>query len=206
MAKDDKFYFDNFAASAHYSNDAAHFLLNCLEDYHPNNLEQMLNDMHDMEHRADLKKHEMNEVLAKAFVTPIEREDLNLLSQTLDDVIDRIEEVLQKFYLYDIQTVEAPAIAFAEKIAKACETLYALMNEFSNFKKSKKIKELIIALNQIERECDALYLKSLHDLIRNTDSVMTFLAWRDVYDGLEACADACEYASECVNTVIMKNT
>ena len=55
--------------------------------------------MHEIEHSADINKHEMNGTLAKAFVTPIDREDLDMLSLQLDDVVDLIEEVLQKFYI-----------------------------------------------------------------------------------------------------------
>ena len=32
------------------------------------------------------------------------------------------------------------------------------------------------------------------------------IAWRDIYRCLEGCADACEHVSECVGSVIMKNT
>ena len=80
------------------------------------------------------------------------------------------------------------------------------MGEFENFKRSKKIKELIVALNDVEEECDQLYLRSMRDLTQNGKDVLAILAWRDIYEGLEACADACEHVSECVGTVIMKNT
>ena len=58
----------------------------------------MLNTMHNIEHSADMKKHEMNEALAKAFVTPVDREDLDLLSHKLDDITDTLEEVLYLQY------------------------------------------------------------------------------------------------------------
>lgn len=39
-----------------------------------------------------------------------------------------------------------------------------------------------------------------------TLGLILVIAWRDIYGCLEACADACEHVSECVGTVIMKNT
>ena len=36
----------------------------------------------------------MMAVLVKAFITPIEREDIILLSQSIDEVTDKIEDVL----------------------------------------------------------------------------------------------------------------
>ena len=98
MAKGDKFYFDNFAASTALSREAAAYLVACLENYDSKDIEKMMTSMHEIEHRADQKKHELNAALAKAFVTPIDREDLDMLSHRLDDVTDQIEEVLQVFY------------------------------------------------------------------------------------------------------------
>lgn len=206
MAKGDKFYFDNFVASTALSKDAAVYLVECLENYDPTRIEQMLAQMHEIEHQADVKKHEMNEALAKAFVTPVDREDLDMLSLQLDDVTDKIEEVLQTFYINNIQTIQPAAVEFAKKIVRSCELLCALMEEFENFKRSKKIRSLIIELNDVEEDCDKLYLASLRELSQNTTDVLAIIAWRDVYECLEACSDACEHVSECVGSVIMKNT
>ncbi|MBS5736748.1 MAG: DUF47 family protein [Clostridiales bacterium] len=206
MAKGDKFYFENLSEGTSLSRKAANYLVNCLENYNPNIIEQMLNEMHEIEHNADIKKHEMNEALAKAFVTPVDREDLDMLSHNLDNVTDKIEEILQKFYIYNIQSVTPYAVDFAKKIVKACDILCELMNEFENFKKSKKIKELIISMNDIEEECDKLFLFSMRELTKNTKDILLTASWRKIFDCLEACADACEHVSECVGTVIMKNT
>ena len=82
MAKGDKFYFENFAACTVLSKEAANYLVTCLESYDPNSIQKMMDQMHEIEHRADMKKHEMNAALAKAFVTPVDREDLVFASET----------------------------------------------------------------------------------------------------------------------------
>lgn len=206
MAKGDKFYFENFSASTALTKEAAVYLVNCLENYDPDRIEQMLKQMHSIEHRADTKKHEMSAALARAFVTPVDREDLDMLSRQLDDVTDEIEEVLQKFYVNNIHTVEPAAVEFARKIVHSCELLCDLMAEFDNFKRSKSIKPLIIKINDVEEECDQLYLTSMRALSKNATNPLHVIAWRDIYRCLESCADACEHVSECVGTVIMKNT
>lgn len=206
MAKGDKFYFENFAASAALSKEAAEYLVKCLENYDPANIQNMLIEMHNIEHRADVKKHEMREALAKAFVTPVDREDLDMLSHQLDDVTDSIEEVLQMFYIYNIPSIEPAAIAFAQKIVNSCQLLCELMGKFEHFKKSKSIHELIVKINDMEEDCDQLYLKSMHALNVSSADVLLTVSWRDIYNCLESCADACEHVSECVGSVIMKNT
>ena len=67
MAKGDKFYFENFTAGTALSKKAALYLVECLENYDPENIEQMMKSMHEIEHQADVKKHEMNAALAKYY-------------------------------------------------------------------------------------------------------------------------------------------
>lgn len=206
MAKGDKFYFENFAACTALAKKAAAYLVECLENYDAGNIEKMLEEMHVFEHEADIKKHEMSETLAKAFVTPVDREDLDMLSGQLDNVLDLIEEVLQKLYIYDIKTIEPAAIKYASHLVRACELLCEIMGEFENFKKSKKLLALVIECNDVEEECDKLYLSTMHELTKNSTDVLNTLSWYKIYDRFEACADACEHVSDCVASIIMKNT
>ncbi|MBE6953817.1 MAG: DUF47 family protein [Ruminococcaceae bacterium] len=206
MAKGDKFYFENYATCAALAKKAAAYLVECLELYDANRLEQMLEEMHSYEHSADMKKHEMNEMLARAFVTPVDREDLDMMSQQLDTVLDLLEEVLQKLYIYNIQSIEPAAIKYAKLLVKACDLLGEIMVEFENFKKSKKLHPLIVACNDVEEECDKLYLTTMRELTKNSTDILTTLSWYKIYDCLEACADACEHVSECVGSIVMKNT
>ena len=206
MAKGDKFYFENFSACATLAKNAANYLVECLENYNADKIEEMLLQMHTFEHSADMKKHEMNETLAKAFVTPVDREDLDMLSQQLDNVCDTLEEILQKFYIYNIKEMNPAAIEFAKNLVKSCEMLVQIMDEFENFKKSKNMRALIIACNDVEEDCDKLYLATMHNLTKNSTDVLTTMSWYKIFDCLEACADACEHVSECVGSIIMKNT
>ena len=44
------------------------------------------------------------------------------------------------------------------------------------------------------------------DLSKADADPLHVIAWRNIYRCLEACADVCEHVSECVGSVIMKNT
>ena len=144
--------------------------------------------------------------LAKAFVTPIDREDLAELSQNIDEVCDVIEEILQRFYVNQIQSATRDGILFAKKIAGCCRLMKDMLSELENFKKPEKLHSMIVELNHAEEECDAIYLESalrVRDL--NTD-VLEIVAWREIYHCMESCADACEHVADSVETIVMKNT
>ena len=206
MAKGDKFYFENLGKCTAIAKNAAEYLVECLKNYSSESIEAMLQKMHSIEHSADMQKHEMSEALAKAFVTPIDREDLDMLSKILDDVVDTIEEILQKFYIYDIKTIKGEAIEFAQKLVRSCELLQSVMDEFENFKKSKKIRSLIIEINDVEEECDNIYLSAMRNLTLTSKDALETISWRKIYEIFEECADACEHVSDCIGSVIMKNT
>lgn len=206
MAKGDKFYFENFTACTVLAQNAAAYLVECLEHYDASQLETMIAKMHEFEHNADMKKHEMSAALAKAFVTPVDREDLDMLSHQLDNVLDLLEEVLQKLYIFDVQKIDPAAVEYAQNLVKACELLGAIMGEFENFKKSKKIHSLIVECNDVEEACDKLYLSSIRAMTKREGDAFEKICWYKVYDCLEACADACEHVSECVGSIVMKNT
>ncbi len=206
MAKSDKFYFKNFKECASLSLKAANYLVECLQNYNNEKLPKMLEEMHQIEHEADTKKHAMHDMLIRAFVTPVDREDLDMLSHQIDDVTDTIEEVLQKFYIYDIKEIPSDAVSFSQSIVKACELICKITNEFENFKKSKNMRPLIIELNTIEEECDKLYLSSMRKITLSEMNALDVISWRKIFEHLEACADACENVGECISSVIMKNT
>lgn len=205
-SKADRFYFENFAQAADAACKAANYLVECLSNYDAASLRTMLETMHSYEHAGDEKKHEMSAALAKAFVTPVDREDLALISQNIDEVTDCIEEILQQFYMDHIAVVTPEAIAFAKKLVECCDLMKAMLCEFSNFKKPAKLHEMVVALNNCEEECDTLYLEAAHKVREQTSEIFEVLAWRAIYNKMEKCADACEHVGDCVDTVVMKNT
>ncbi len=204
--KTDSFYFENFQAVAKICENAADYLVSCLTNYDAATIKACLKNMHEFEHSADEKKHQMSEALSKAFITPIEREDLAELSYKLDEVADNLEEVLQRFYVDEPKCVTEESILLSQKISLCCKAMEKMFSELPNYKKPAKLRESIVELNDLEEECDRIYLEAYKN-IKNTDKdVLEIVAWRKIYDYLERCADACEHVADTVDMIIMKNT
>ena len=205
MAKADRFYFENFITAADCCGKAAAYLQECLTNYDYANIKDMLTKMHELEHSADGVKHEMSAALAKAFVTPLEREDMAQISANIDEVADFIEEVLQRVYVNRIQTIMPEAIQFAGMIVECCEMMKEMLHELQNFKKPKKLLELIIALSNKEEDCDQLYLEATLKTADFSTDPLVVMFWRDIFERLEKCADACEHVGDSIETIVMKN-
>lgn len=204
--KQDDFYFQNFITCAEFSSQAAHLLKDILSDFRPEETKKRLDELHAIEHAADEKKHELNDKLVKAFITPIEREDIASLSQQIDNLTDKIEEVFIRIYINNVSRIRPEALEMLDIVIRCCEEICGLMREFANFRRSKELKDRIIRINSLEEEADRLYIANMRALHSEEKDVLEIIAWREIYSYLEKCADACEHAADVVEGVVMKNS
>ena len=204
--KADMYYFKTLQESAQCACDAAEYLVECLTNYNPSNINEMLEKMHECENRGDIKRHELSEALAKAFVTPIDREDIALISQNIDNVIDDIEEILQKIYMCKIKEICPDALVFSKKLCSCCTSMHEMLCEFVNFKKPAKLHELTVQISNIEEECDKLYIESYRSLDEHYTNPLDIMSWREILESMERCADACEHVGDSIDMVVMKNS
>lgn len=204
--KQDSFYFDNFLECARLSCQAAYLLKKFLTDFEVKDMEQKLDEIHSIEHSADDKKHQLTDRLAKAFITPIEREDIAQLSHNIDEMTDKIEEVFIRIYMNNVQTIRPEAVAMLDLIIRCCEEVCSLLEEFPNFRRSKKLKEYIIRINTLEEEADQLFISNMRKLHTEEADLFSVIAWREIYTYLEKCADACEHVADGVESVVMNNS
>ncbi len=204
--KQDELYFNNFIECAQYASKAAALLSSIMSNFDKSKLQQYADEMHNIEHSADIKKHELTEALVKAFITPIDREDIAEVSQNLDELTDKIEDVLIRIYCNHVTEIRPDAIELVNIVVRCCDEVLALMGEFANYKRSKKLKEHLININSLEEEADRLYISCMYNLHGECDNPITVIAWRDIYTYLEKCSDTAEHVAYVVESVIMKNS
>lgn len=204
--KDDRYYFESFIACVDCSHRAATLLGETLKNYSKAELAKKRELIHEIEHEADVKKHELMYVLNRAFITPIEREDIISLAQNLDDITDTIEDVFLRIYICNPEKIKSTAKAMADLVISACEALKTAMEEFPEFRKSTKLKEYLIHINDLEEKGDNLYIEGMRKLHMGESAALEVIAWRDIYSYLERCMDACEHVADVMETVIMKNS
>ncbi|MDM8299708.1 DUF47 domain-containing protein [Collinsella tanakaei] len=204
--KKDSFYFDSFVECAKLSSQAARLLADIMRSYDPDAIKQHIDEMHAIEQAADEHKHEVLDALVTAFVTPIEREDIAALSDYLDTVVDRIEGVLLRLYFDNIRAIRPDALPLVEKIERACDEMGTLLAELSQFKRSKTLREHVIAINSIEEEADSLYIEAMRALHTSCEDPMEVFTWHEVYTFLEYCVDSVEHVADTVSSIVMKNS
>ena len=202
----DQYYFETMARCAQIGLDAAKHLQAALATFEVITLGSRMEDVHAIEHEADMLKHDMMERLGREFMTPIELEDLVALSQELDNVVDCIDDVMQRVYIHNITAMRDDVGEFTALLVRCVAALCRAVGELGNFRKSETIRPAIVDVNSLESEADALYLKAMRRLYTTERDPITVLSWTHLYEGLENCFDACEHASDVIESVIMKNS
>lgn len=204
--KQDSYYYNNFISCAEYSCKAVHLLKEILTHFNPQEISRRLDEIHEIERMAGDKKHELTDKLAKAFITPIEREDIVELSHHIDDVTDKVEEVLIRIYINNVQKIPQEALQLLDVVCQCCEEVQNLLKEFSDFRHSNKITQKIIAINTLEEEADSLYISNMRKLHTDGNDVLYIIAWTEIFNYFEKCADACEHVADTVGSIVMKNS
>lgn len=204
--KQDSYYFQNFIDCADYACQAARMLKDIVGQFDVAALSRKLDDIHEVEHAADQKKHELSNTLVKAFITPIEREDILQVSSNLDNMVDKIEDVVIKLYYNRVTAVRPDVPRFVDMLIRCCEEVRALMNDFADFKRSKTLHDHIIRINTLEEEADKLFIESMFNLHDSCQDPLEVITWREIYLYLEKCVDTCEHVADVVESVVMKNS
>ena len=198
-------YFESFVKASEAAYEAAKILNATLRE-NLVNIDKRAAEVHVVENNADKLYHEVMNALNKAFITPLEREDIRMLASSIDDVVDAIDDIVIDFYIYNITDVHAEALEFSEIIVSCCETLRDTLAEFKDYKKSGKIKGLMIKINDYEERGDATYQKAVRKLFTGDFEALDVIKWRKIFEVMELCCDVCENVTDVIEAVILKNS
>ncbi|MCK6573059.1 DUF47 family protein [Myxococcota bacterium] len=158
-----------------------------------------------VEHRGDAVVHEMEETLARTFVTPIDREDLKKLSDELDDVLDLTNGAARVCVLMGIDTPTQPMLDLISQLVASTEVLARAVPHL----RKHEYQELVEAsrtLRKIEKESDRIYRDAIRRLFHDPAvDAKTLLREKEMLDDLETAIDRCEHAGETMAHLAIKH-
>src|SRR5436305_3074665 len=81
-------------------------------------------EIKEIEHKCDFLTHEIIQRLNRAFVTPLDREDIHALARSLDDVMDAIDASATLVRLYRLESVRMGARELARTITASTDQVH----------------------------------------------------------------------------------
>lgn len=195
---------EHLAANAH---QAAEILAGLVRNYDAGTtLTTESEKVHLLEKEADTIVTELTNELYDAFITPIDREDILIISERIDDILDGINGVTYLFENLVITRMRLETDVFADMIVTAAKGVHTATVEFPKFKHSKTLKSMIDEVNSIESEADRLYSRLKKNLFTNEKDPLEVIKWKEIYDRLEDIINNSEDAVDIIDGMVIKNT
>jgi len=203
IPKDVKF-FDMIGEQVKVISDAVSHLKKMVEkeDYSEENVKKIK----ELEQHCDTLSHEIIDILNETFITPIDREDIHKIVNEIDDIMDLINVVANRLYIYKIKTVKNTYFPeFLENITDAVNAVKNAVLSLKDIKKPRRILEYCIEINRLENSGDSLREKAIIELFEKEKDPIEIIKWKEIYEVLETILDECEYLARTIEEVLVKN-
>ena len=130
--KDDEF-FDLFLESAKFFHAGALILDEVIQDYKTTAVK--VEEINKIEHEADAINDRIIDKLNLTFITPIDREDIYALANNLDDGVDLLQGILQRYDMYHMGEPMTGAVNLTKLLLSATEEIVRAVSFLGNIRK-----------------------------------------------------------------------
>lgn len=149
---------------------------------------------------------EISERLTTTFVTPLEREDIEALSNALYKIPKTLEKFGERLLLCPERIRKVDFSRQAALLLKAAEVVLVMVRALRSSPDLEKVKEQNDRLQYLEGEADKLMVELLRDLYAGEKDAVTVIALKDLYDLLEKVIDRCRDAGNVIFHIVLKNS
>lgn len=156
-----------------------------------------------LEHAGDEIVHQMIHKLHKSFITPIDQEDLADLTSLYDDVLDYIDSVANRIFLFQVKNPDGVIIKFADIIEKQVLEVNNALKQIRKIKQ-EEIEKSFKKVHSLENVADDLHDDSMVNLFKEKDPIKIIIM-KEIYDFLEQITDKCEDVCLVIQDIVLKN-
>ncbi|MBI1842721.1 MAG: DUF47 family protein [Verrucomicrobia bacterium] len=201
LSKDDMFY-DLLEASAGEAERSVQALNKVLAS--PDKLPS-LQEFHGPKEADKRITERINTALVGAFVTQLEREDIELLSAVLYKIPKTVEKFVERLMISAHVAKHHDFSRHAHLLNSSTQQVSSMVQQLRRPPTVGRIKEMDATLEQIEKESDALLLSLYKDLYNNAHPANKVLAMKDLFDLLEKILSRCREAGAMVTQIVLKH-
>ena len=148
---------------------------------------------------------QISQELVNTFVTALEREDIEALSNVLYKIPKVVEKFAERYMLAAERIGDVEFVSRAAMLERACgvlEEMVGLLRKGMNLETTKGLND---KLQAIEAEADRLILELYRDTYTNETDPMRYLILKDLFEILEKAIDRCRDAGNVIYGVVLKN-
>lgn len=205
MPKEGRF-FEYFEAAADRTIEGCRTFEEMLQGYdRPEFRDSCVRDIVKLEHDCDEIARAVFDLVNKVFITPIDREDIQLLIQTMDGVIDSLRDLSQQMVTYEIERVPPGLAGMARVLSQAMGEVRAALKVLRSMKDSEEALRHCVEISRLEDEHDDLVREEIGRLFRECgDNPLKVIKLKDIYQTIEIALDCCEDIANVIESITIK--
>ena len=161
-----------------------------------------LKTIKDIEHKGDYILRKIIDGLHETFITPLDREDIYNLTQSMDDILDFINESSSMLVMYNVKKMPDNVREFVGILATCCNIIKGSMHHLNDYKQTKKA---VRQLHNLEIEADNLFYRSMEELFENHGDAKELIKLKDIYRLLEEAIDKCNRIGRIIEGILVKH-
>jgi uncharacterized protein len=147
---------------------------------------------------------QIDEALCRTFVTDLEREDVEALSNALYKIPKTVEKIAERILIAPDRLKGVDFTTHLKMMQEAVDTVVTTVHELRRKLHLERVKDHCAKLHYIEGEADKLMVEMLRDLYSGRHECITVVFLKDLYDLMEKVYDRCRDSGNVVSHIVLK--
>src|SRR5689334_12650347 len=181
-----------------------------IENYaDPSLREKYADEVGNAERQADRVTAEVNRLLHKTFITPIDREQIHGLINAMDDILDLLQDASETMQLYDVKAMTEEVLRLGDLSAKCCERVQhavTLLPRLSQHEVAEAAIKTCEEIDRLESDADRVMRSAMSKLFREQPDVRELIKLKAIYELLETITDKCEDVANVIEGIVLENS
>lgn len=161
------------------------------------------------ERQADKVTAEVNRLLHKTFITPIDRDQIHGLINAMDDVLDLLQDATETMSLYDVREITPEVVSLGNLAVRCCERVVhaiELMPQLGQAEANEAALKTCEEIDRLESDADRVMRAAMSRLFREQEDVRELIKLKAIYEQLESITDRCEDVANLIEGVVLEST
>ena len=203
-------FFEMFNQHAGHIVEAVRAFSKLVSNYSDLHLRQKYNqDVDNAERAADRVTHDVNKAIHITFITPIDREQIHSLINTMDDVADLIQDSAETMALYDVRHMTDEITRLTDVSVKCCERVQDAVKMLARIAEPSVAEAALKTceeIDQLESDADRIMRAAMSKLFREEPDVREVIKLKAIYELLETITDKCEDVANIIEGIVLENS
>ena len=203
-------FFEMFNQHVDYLVQGARAFMQLIQNYaDPVLREKYADEVGSAERNADRVTAEVNRLLHRTFITPIDREQIHGLINALDDILDLLQDATETMSLYDVRSMTEEVRRLGDLGVRCCERVrhaVTLLPTISKPGTAEAAMKTCEEIDKLESDADREMRSAMSKLFREQIEVRELIKLKTIYEQLEAITDRCEDVANLIEGIVLENS